>query len=85
MPCCKPSKEGITSTPHIPIVPLAQGDMRVKLRDVLAQLNERDSVVPAEPMRLRTPLVLVSQHGRSAVLGAPKLASPASCAWPCWL
>jgi len=27
---------------------------------VLAQLNARDSVVPAEPMRLRTPLIMVS-------------------------
>ena len=46
--------------PHVPIVPLAQGDMRLRLRDVLAKLNERDSVVPAQPIQLRVPLVLVS-------------------------
>ena len=27
---------------------------------MLTQLNARDSVVPAEPMRLRTPLIMVS-------------------------
>ena len=57
------------------------GDMRLRLRDVLAQLSERDSVVPAEPMRLRVPLIMISgfspvqtslavrrqpQHGRSS-------------------
>ena len=36
------------------------GDMRLRLRDVLAQLSERDSVVPAEPMRLRVPLIMIS-------------------------
>lgn len=46
--------------PHVPIVPLAQGDMRLRLRDVLAKLNERDSIVPAQPVQLRVPLVLVS-------------------------
>ena len=39
-----------------------QGDMRLRLRDVLAQLSERDSVVPAEPMRLRTPLIMAASR-----------------------
>ena len=55
-----PDEEGNMHAPHIPIVPLAQGDMRLRLRDVLAQLSERDSVVPSEPMLLRTPLILIS-------------------------
>ena len=45
---------------QVPIVALAQSDMRLRLRDVLAKLSERDSVLPDQPMRLRTPLVLLS-------------------------
>jgi len=48
------------ATAHVPIVPLAQADMLRSLRDVLAQLNERDGVIPEEPIRLSTPLVLLS-------------------------
>ena len=56
-----PDEEGdMQVAAHIPIVPLAQGDMRLRLRDVLARLAERDSVLPADPIRLRTPLVLLS-------------------------
>merc|ERR1712138_251485 len=36
---------------HVPIVPLAAGDTRVRLRDVLATLAERDSVLPDSPLR----------------------------------
>ena len=58
--------EGVFDSPedqplsHIPIVALAQGDTRLRLRDVLANIRDRDSVLPAQPMRLETPLVLLS-------------------------
>ena len=45
---------------HVPIVPLAAGDTRVRLRDVLATLAERDSVLPDSPLRLQAPLVMLS-------------------------
>ena len=49
-------------TKHVPIVPLAHEDLGagVRLRDVLATLAERDSVLPDNAMRLRAPLVMLS-------------------------
>ena len=56
-----PDEEGdMQVAAHIPIVPLAQGDMRLRLRDVLADLKARDSVLPDEPCLPRVPLVLLS-------------------------
>eukprot|EP00965_Chrysotila_dentata_P198116 6178594-Pleurochrysis_carterae.AAC.2 len=51
-----------TQISHVPIVALSQGDMRpwVKLRSVLAQLQERDSELPARGAAVHVPLVLFS-------------------------
>ena len=45
---------------HVPIAVLAQADLRMQLRDVLARLEERDSVLPERPCAPRVPLVLLS-------------------------
>ena len=48
------------ATAHVPIAVLAKGDLRLRLRDVLGQLNERDSVLPDQPSTPKVPLVLLS-------------------------
>ena len=45
---------------HVPIVVLGRGDLRLKLRDVLAQLQARDSELPDQPASTRAPLILLS-------------------------
>jgi hypothetical protein len=57
--------EGVTSGPdgaisHVPIAVLSQSDLRYQLRDVLARLDERDSVLPDRPCVPAVPLVLLS-------------------------
>ena len=48
------------ATQHVPIVVLGRGDLRLKLRDVLAQLQARDSELPDQQASLRAPLILLS-------------------------
>ena len=48
------------ATKHVPIAVLDKRDLRRRLRDVLAQLDERDSVLPDQPSTPRAPLVLLS-------------------------
>jgi hypothetical protein len=47
---------------NIPITVLGREDMndRTTLADVLAQMDERDSVLPEEPLQLKMPLILLS-------------------------
>ena len=45
---------------HIPILVLSQADLRTQLRDVLAQLDARDSELPERPCKPRVPLVMLS-------------------------
>lgn len=45
---------------HVPIAVLAESDLRLRLRDILAELPSRDSVLPDRPAAPRVPLVLLS-------------------------
>ena len=45
---------------HVPIAVLSESDLRLRLRDVLAKISERDSVLPERPCRPRAPLVMLS-------------------------
>ena len=45
---------------YVPIAVVSKSDMRLRLRDVLADLKARDSVLPDEPCLPRVPLVLLS-------------------------
>ena len=47
-------------TAHVPIAVLDRSDLRRRLRDILAQLDERDSVLPNQPSNPRAPLILLS-------------------------
>ena len=47
-------------TAHVPIAVLGRSDLRLRLRDILAQLDARDSVLPEQPSTPRAPLVLLS-------------------------
>uniref|UniRef100_A0A7S0Q258 Uncharacterized protein n=1 Tax=Coccolithus braarudii TaxID=221442 RepID=A0A7S0Q258_9EUKA len=54
--------EGEEQIQHVPIAALGQADLRpwVKLRDVLAELEQRDSVLPDRGAQVRIPLILLS-------------------------
>ena len=52
---------------HVPIAVLSKSDLRLKLRDVLAKIDERDSVLPDVPAQPRVPLVLLSGFSTTAV------------------
>lgn len=54
----------------VPIAVLAHADMRLRLRDILATLAERDSVLPERPARPRVPLVLLSGFNTVATSAA---------------
>ena len=45
---------------HVPIAVLAESDLRLRLRDILADLPARDSVLPDRPASARVPLILLS-------------------------
>ena len=55
---------------HVPIAVLSKSDLRLKLRDVLANIQERDSVLPDSPAQPRVPLVLLSGFSTIAVSAA---------------
>jgi len=48
------------SLSYVPIAVLAKGDLRLRLRDILARLPERDSVLPDRPCIPKVPLVMFS-------------------------
>ena len=52
---------------HVPIAVLSKSDLRLRLRDVLAKIDERDSVLPDAPAQPRVPLVLLSGFSTTAV------------------
>ena len=45
---------------HVPIAMLADGDLRLRLRDVLATISLRDSILPDKPASPRVPVVIFS-------------------------
>lgn len=45
---------------HVPIAVVRQADLRRPLRDLLADLEERDSVMPEKPAQPRAPLIMLS-------------------------
>ena len=49
-------------TGNIPIVVLGKEEMndRTTLADILSQMDERDSILPDEPLRLKMPLIVLS-------------------------
>ena len=51
---------------HVPIAVLSKSDLRLRLRDVLAQLSARDSVIPERPAQPKVPLVLLSGFSTTA-------------------
>lgn len=52
---------------HVPIAVLAQGDLRLPLRRILSELNNRDSILPDRPLQPNVPLVLLSGFSTVAV------------------
>ena len=51
----------------VPIAVLSKSDLRLRLREVLANIDERDSVLPDTPAQPRVPLVLLSGFSTVAV------------------
>ena len=51
----------------VPIAVLSKSDLRLRLREVLANIDERDSVLPGIPAQPRVPLVLLSGFPSVAV------------------
>ena len=45
---------------QVPMCVLAQGDLRLRLRDILSNVKERDSVIPNQPVKPQVPLILFS-------------------------
>ena len=48
------------SIAHVPIAVLSKADLRLRMREVLAGLSERDSVLPDTPASVSVPLILLS-------------------------
>ena len=62
---------------HVPIVVLEEADMRRRLRDVLAELDERDSVLPTRALKIRNPLVVFSGLNSVELSATLRTVSPA--------
>ena len=62
---------------HVPIVVLVQTDLRRRLRDVLAELDERDSVLPVRALSIRNPLVIFSGLNSVELSATLRVVSPA--------
>ena len=45
---------------HVPIAVLADDDLRLRVRDVLATISSRDSILPDKPASPRVPVVIFS-------------------------
>ena len=83
--------EGVLSGPdgqtrEIPIAVLGKEDMneRTSLADVLAQMDERNSVLPDTPLQLRAPLVLLSGLTPLQLSAAIKAISNTGLSRICW-
>ena len=54
------------ATAQVPIAVLSKADLKLRLRDVLATVAERDSQLPDRPAQPRVPLVLLSGFSTTA-------------------
>ena len=61
----------------MPIVVLEEADLRRRLRDVLAELDERDSVLPTRALKIRNPLVVFSGLNSVELSATLRTVSPA--------
>ena len=57
---CFTGPDGEQPSTHVPIAVLAHADLRLRLRDILANVGERDSVLPDRLARPTVPLVMLS-------------------------
>ena len=62
--------QGPDGVKHVPIAVVGKADLKLRLRDILAGLSERDSVLPDRPAEAAVPLVMFSGFSTTATSAA---------------